>query len=458
MISSISTSDAHSARPIHSTRMRSTVLAGMIGNAVEWYDYGLYGYLAPVLATLFFPAKNALNSLMATFGVFAAGFLMRPLGAIAFGHLGDRLGRKKALVISVSLMAVPTGLIALLPTYAEVGAIAAVLLVLLRLLQGFSVGGEFTGSIIFLVEHAPPSRRGFIGSWAGFSTNAGCMLGAGVGALLVTVLGRQAVVEWAWRLPFLLGAMLGVVGVFLRLTVDETPRFQSLVKSEGVARVPLLEALHHQRRQMLTAFSLLWLSSVGFFIVFVYLPSYLGNVAGLPLHWAMLINWLAMLVVGLVIPPVGALSDRIGRKAPMLFATSGLLVLSYPLFALLAQGNFTLCLVAQCIFALLLAMLVAPLYALLVELFTTRARYTALSLGFNIATALFGGSAPLLATYMVKQTGNARSPGIYLMLTQGPHCWCYSRSVTPIGSRCVDLNHQPFCGALPRIQPKPTGR
>jgi MHS family proline/betaine transporter-like MFS transporter len=219
----------------------------------------LYGYLAPVLATLFFPAKDALNSLMATFGVFAAGFLMCPLGAIAFGHLGDRLGRKKALVVSVALMAVPTGLIALLPTYAEVGATAAVLFVLLRLLQGFSVGGEFTGSIIFLAEHAPPSRRGFIGSWAGFSTNAGCMLGAGVGALLVTVLGRQAVVDWAWRLPFLLGAMLGVVGVFLRLTVDETPRFQSLVKSEGVVRVPLFEALHHERRQMLTAFSLLWL-------------------------------------------------------------------------------------------------------------------------------------------------------------------------------------------------------
>jgi MHS family proline/betaine transporter-like MFS transporter len=396
-----------------------TVLAGMIGNAVEWYDYGLYGYLAPVLATLFFPSKDPLDSLMATFGVFAAGFLMRPLGAIAFGHLGDRLGRKKALVVSVALMAVPTGLIGLLPTHAEVGATAAVLLVLLRLLQGFSVGGEITGSIIFLVEHAPPARRGFIGSWAGFSTNAGCMLGAGVGALLVTVLGRQAVEEWAWRLPFLLGAVLGVAGLFLRLGVEETPRFQSLAKSEGVAPVPLFEALGHERRGMLTAVSLLWLSSVGFFSVFVYLPGYLGNVAGLPLHSAMLINWLAMIVVGVVIPPVGALSDRVGRKPPLLFAAAGLLALSYPLFWLLARGDFTLCLVAQCTFAALLATLVSPLYALLVELFKTRARYTALSLGFNIATALFGGSAPLLATYLVKQTGDARSPGLYLMLSAG---------------------------------------
>jgi MHS family proline/betaine transporter-like MFS transporter len=394
-----------------------TVLAGMIGNAVEWYDYGLYGYLAPVLATLFFPSNDPLDSLLATFGVFAAGFLMRPLGAIAFGHLGDRLGRKKALVISVTLMAVPTGLIALLPTYAEVGATAAVLLVLLRLLQGFSVGGEFTGSIIFLVEHAPPARRGFIGSWAGFSTNAGCLLGAGVGALLVTVLGRQAVTEWAWRLPFLFGAVLGVVGLVLRLGVEETPQFESLAKSEGVAPVPLFEALGHERRAMLTAFSLLWLSSVGFFIVFVYLPSYLGNVAGLPLQSAMTINWLGMVVVGVVIPPVGALSDRIGRKPPLLVAAAGLLALSYPLFWLLARGDFTLCLMAQCTFAALLATLVAPLYALLVELFKTRARYTALSLGFNIATALFGGSAPLLATYMVKQTGDARAPGLYMMLS-----------------------------------------
>jgi MHS family proline/betaine transporter-like MFS transporter len=397
--------------------MRWTVLAGMIGNAVEWYDYGLYGYMAPVLATLFFPSKNPLDSLMATFGVFAAGFLLRPLGGIAFGHLGDRLGRKKALVLSVALMAVPTGLIGLLPTYAAVGATAAVLLVLLRLLQGFSVGGEFTGSIIFLVEHAPPQRRGFIGSWTGFSTNAGCLLGGGVGALLVTVLGRQAVEEWAWRLPFLLGAVLGAVGLFLRLGVEETPRFQSLAKSEGVAPVPLFEALGHERRAMLTAFSLLWLSSVGFFIVFVYLPSYLVKEAELPLHSAMLINWLAMVVVGVVIPPVGALSDRVGRKPPLLFAAMGLLFFSYPLFSLLAQGEFTLCLAAQCIFAALLATLVSPLYALLVELFKTRARYTALSLGFNIATALFGGSAPLLATYLVQQTGDAHSPGLYLMLT-----------------------------------------
>src|SRR6516162_5181882 len=417
----IATPDAGPSRdqPPRPPRMGWTVLAGMIGNAVEWYDYGLYGYMAPVLATLFFPSKDPLDSLMATFGVFAAGFLLRPLGAIAFGHVGDRLGRKKALVASVALMAVPTGLMAVLPTYAEVGAIAAVLLVLLRLLQGFSVGGEITGSIIFLVEHAPPSRRGFVGSWAGFSTNAGCLLGAGVGALLVTVLGRQTVEEWAWRLPFLLGAVLGVAGLFLRLGVEETPLFESLAKSEGVARVPLLEALGHERREMLTAFSLLWLSSVGFFTVFVYLPGYLANVAGLPLHAAMVINWLAMIVVGVVIPPVGALSDRVGRKPPLLFAATGLLVLSYPLFWLLAQRDFTLRLLAQCTFAALLATLVSPLYALLVELFKTRARYTALSLGFNFATALFGGSAPLLATYMVKQTGDARSPGLYLMLSAG---------------------------------------
>src|SRR5262249_52316764 len=160
---------------------------------------------------------DPLTSLMATFGVFAAGFLMRPLGAVAFGHLGDRLGRKKALVVSVALMAVPTGLIGLLPTYAQAGSLAAVLLVRSRLLRRLSVAGEFTGSIVFLVEHAPASRRGFIGSWAGFSTNAGCLLGSGVGALLVAVLGQQDLDAWGWRLPFLLGAGLGVVGVYLRL-------------------------------------------------------------------------------------------------------------------------------------------------------------------------------------------------------------------------------------------------
>jgi MFS transporter, MHS family, proline/betaine transporter len=410
--------ETHTAQEaVRTSRMLPTVLAGMMGNAMEWYDYGLYGYLSPILATLFFPSGDPLTSLMATFGVFAAGFLMRPLGAVAFGHLGDRLGRKKALVISVALMAVPTGLIGLLPTYAQAGSLAAVLLVVLRLFQGFSVGGEFTGSIIFLVEHAPPAQRGFIGSWAGFSTNAGCLLGSGVGALLVAVMGRQDLEVWGWRLPFLLGAGFGVVGLYLRLTVDETPHFQSLTESQGVARLPLHEALRHQGREMVSAFSLLWLSSVGFFTVFVYIPGYLTRIGRLPLDSAMTINWLGMVVVGVVIPLVGAWSDRVGRKPPLLLAAAGMLVLSYPLFWLLSRGDFVLCLVAQCIFAMLLATLASPLYALVVELFTTRTRYSALSLAFNTATTLFGGTAPLLATYLVERTGDPCSPGLYLTLS-----------------------------------------
>jgi MHS family proline/betaine transporter-like MFS transporter len=414
----VATPETHPAEePVRPARMRRTVLAGMTGNAVEWYDYGLYGYLSPILATLFFPSGDPLTSLMATFGVFAAGFLMRPLGAVAFGHLGDRLGRKKALVVSVALMAVPTGLIGLLPTYAQAGSLAAVLLVVSRLLQGLSVAGEFTGSIVFLVEHAPASRRGFIGSWAGFSTNAGCLLGSGVGTLLVAVLGQQDLDAWGWRLPFLLGAGLGVVGVYLRLTVEETPHFQNLTRSQGVARLPLREALRHQGREMVSAFSLLWLSSVGFFTVFVYMPGYLTGVGRLPLGSAMTVNWLGMVVVGVVIPLVGAWSDRVGRKPPLLLAAAGLLVLSYPLFWLLSRADFALCVVAQCTFGVLLATLVSPLYALLVELFTTRARYTALSLPFNTATALFGGTAPLLATYLVKRTGDPCSPGLYMALS-----------------------------------------
>src|SRR5262245_33251115 len=344
------TPETHMAQePGRPSGMRRTVLAGMIGNAMEWYDYGLYGYLSPILATLFFPSGDPLTSLMATFGVFAAGFLMRPLGAVAFGHLGDRLGRKKALVISVALMTVPTGLIGLLPTSAQAGSSAAVLLVGLRLLQGFDGGGEVTGAVTFLVEHAPPARRGFIGSWAGFSTNAGCLLGSGVGALLVTVLGRHDLEVWGWRLPFLLGAGFGVVGLYLRLTVDETPHFQSQTASQGVARLPLQEALRHQGRGMVSAFSLLWLSSVGFFTVFVYIPGYLTRVGRLTLDSAMTINWLGMVVVGVVTPLVGAGSDRVGRKPPLLVAAVGMLVLSYPLFWLFSRGDFVRCLAAQCI-------------------------------------------------------------------------------------------------------------
>jgi MHS family proline/betaine transporter-like MFS transporter len=249
------------------------------------------------------------------------------------------------------------------------------------------------------------------------STNAGCLLGSGVGALLVLVLGRQDLEAWGWRVPFLLGAGLGVAGLCLRLSVEETPQFQHLTESQGVVRLPLGEALRHQRWEMVAAFSLLWLSSVGFFTVFVYLPGYLTRVGRLPLDSVMIMNWLGIVVAGVVTPFVGAWSDRIGRKPPVLFAAAGLLILSYPLFWLLAQGVFVLCLTAQCLFAVLLATLASPQYALLVELFTTRARYTALSLPWGVAAALFGGTAPLLATYLVERTGDPRSPGLYLMLS-----------------------------------------
>jgi MHS family proline/betaine transporter-like MFS transporter len=396
--------------------LKRTLLAGMAGNVMEWYDFGLFGYFAPVMADLFFPAADPTAALLATFSIFASGFLMRPVGAAVFGHFGDRFGRRKTLAVSVILMAVPTCLIGLLPTYAEAGETAAVLLTLLRLLQGFSVGGEYTGSITFLVEHADRRRRGLIGSLPVFSATLGILLGSGIGALLTRGVDKAVLEDWAWRLPFLFGIAVGGIGLYLRMGIEETPSFRTLQQSGNVCRFPLAEALRHYRRELLTVVGLLWLQCVAFYIVFVYLTTYLSEVIGMSFGDALTINTLSMVLLCVLIPLMGALSDRVGRRPTQLLGATGFLSLSYPLFALIARGDFTTCLFAQCVFAVMLSAIVAPQAAMLVEIFATRARYTAQSLGYNVAQALFGGTAPLAATYLIDATGSKLAPGLYLTL------------------------------------------
>lgn len=397
--------------------LRKTVIAGMIGNVMEWYDFALFGYFAPVIARLFFPSDHHLVSLINTFGVFAAGFLMRPVGAALFGHLGDTIGRKKALAASVILMAIPTFLIGLLPTYQEIGAMAPILLTLCRLLQGLSVGGEYTGSITFLVESAPPSRRGFIGSWTPFSAGVGTLLGSGVGALLTSDLTEHALYSWGWRIPFLLGIVVGGVGLYLRSSLAESPDFEAVRNSGEVAASPVREALTHRRAEILTAVGLTWVAGTAFYILFVYMTAYLESILKQPLGTALGINTISLALMVILLPVMGALSDKIGRKPLLIGATMGFALLSYPLFRLLSHDTFGFILAAQIVFALLVAAYYAPLSATLVELFPARERYSGLSIGYNLSVALFGGSAPLVATYLIKETGNILSPSFYLIVS-----------------------------------------
>jgi MHS family proline/betaine transporter-like MFS transporter len=406
-----------------------TVVAGVIGNVLEWYDFALFGFLTPVIAPLFFPSTDRLASLLDTFGVFALGFLMRPFGGVLFGHIGDKFGRKVALQWSVLLMAIPTTILGLLPTYAQVGLLAPLLLTLLRMLQGISVGGEFIGSMSFLGEHSSPARRGFTGSWSTFGGGLGNLLGSGVAALATSLIPEPHLSTWGWRVPFLGGLIVGLIGVWLRRGVTESPRFEQAVKAGETARSPVLRALQEERRGLILTVGLALMLSVGFYLPWVWLSTWLSRINSphLPLATALKVNTVAMAVMIALIPVGGWLSDRFGRKRIMLLGCAALAVAVYPLFVLLSSGRPTRDLEAQLVIAVLVALVQGPAPAAFVELVPTRTRYSGIALAYNGTLALLGGTTPLIATWLIDETGYALAPAFYLLAAVigcGIAVWC----------------------------------
>lgn len=393
-----------------------TLITGAVGNVLEWYDFALYGYFAPVFAAMFFPSEQLSASLFSAFGVFAIGFLARPLGALLFGYIGDTVGRRDALAWSVTLMAVPTVAVGLLPTYAMIGIAAPLALTLCRFLQGLSVGGEFTGSVTFLVEHAAPSQRGYIGSWAGFSAQIGALLGSGVGALVASSLTDEALHQWGWRIPFLLGSLIGFVGWYLRTRIPESPAFEQARQAGALCTSPIREVFTHQRIAVARVIGLVWLHGVGFYLLYVYLTTYLSTVTTVPLATVLTINTMCMLLLAVLIPLMGRLSDTIGQKPLLLIGAVGLAITVYPSFIWLTSGDLSLLWGAYVWLTVLMSCYFGPFFAVVVELFPTQQRYTGLSAGYNIAAALFGGTAPLIATLLIEWSGNILSPSLYVIL------------------------------------------
>lgn len=393
------------------------VLSGSIGNAMEWYDFAVYGYFAKILAPLFFPSEDKAAALISVFGIFAAGFVMRPIGALIFGYIGDKYGRKKALLLSVVLMAIATALLGFLPTYAQVGVLAPILLTLLRLIQGVSVGGEFTTSISFIVEVAPANRRGFYGAWTTFSVVAGILLGSAVGALVESMFTTQQITDWVWRIPFILGIVLGAYGLYMRRDLKEPESFLKAKEAGQLLKSPLLFALKNQYKDILLIIGLLWVFSVGFYMPFIYLPTFLSVEEHIPLAFALDINSIVMFILLGLIILMGYLSDRYGRKKILLFGMGGFLLFSYPIFYLLGNTTHIDIFMAILFLAIFTSALQGTIPTFLSENFSTKVRVSAMSFSYNIALAIFGGTTPLVATYLIKLTGNNLSPGYYLAFT-----------------------------------------
>lgn len=395
--------------------LKKVIFSCMIGNALEWYDFALYGYFATVIGKLFFPSTSQFASLMATFGVFAAGFLMRPLGGIIFGYIGDKVGRKNAMMWSIYLMAIPTAAIGALPTYESIGWFAPLILTIIRLLQGVSMGGGFTGAMIIVVENSDTNRRGFYGSWVVFSLLIGVLLGSAIATLTTHLLSDDQLIAWGWRVPFLISIFGGYVGTYMRKYLHETEEFEENHK-ESSPPIPIMSLLAENAKTIAYVVAIELTLAIGFYLIVTFINNYLISMVGMSHGDALLLNTISIIAMGLVIPLSGKLSDQYGRKRVLFTAAMGFVVFTYPLFQLLDSTPIIVPLMAQVCLALLMGVFFAPIPATLVELFPSSIRYTALSVAHSLSMTIFGGTAPFVATTLIAYTGDQTSPAIYLAL------------------------------------------
>lgn len=411
----MNTSDTVTVQRPDPAVLRRATIGATIGSVVEWFDVAVYAYLATTIAKVFFPKSDPAAQLMSTLALFGIAFLVRPLGGIFFGHLGDKIGRQKTLAWVLLLVSGATVLIGLLPGYATIGVAAPVLLAVLRLLQGFSAGGEMGGASAFVAEHAPPRRRGFLVGWV----EMGCILGFLLGSVVVLVIGLlttdEQMLAWGWRIPFLLAAPLGIVGLYIRNKLEETPEFAALQQNKQVSRSPLVETITKHWRSILRVAAYSLFQNAALYVILTFIPTHLKSNLHRSANLSTAAAVVAMTAICILIPIWGALSDRIGRK-PVLAASCILMaVCAYPLFVLMAQGP-TGALVAYLLLGIILSIFLGVTLSAMNEMFTARVRMGGFSIGYNLSVSLFGGTAPYLMQALVTNTENLASPAFYLIV------------------------------------------
>lgn len=386
------------------------IISASIGNALEWFDLVVYGFFAVTIAKLFFPNQDETVSLLLTLGTFGVSFFMRPLGALVLGVYADRVGRKAALTLTIVLMMIGTLMIAVMPTYASIGLLAPAGIVLARMIQGFSAGGEFGTATAFLSEQSP-TRRGFFASWQVASQGITTVLASGFGALLTTTLSPDQMQSWGWRIPFFFGLLIGPVAYYIRTRLPETPEFLTA----ETTKTPLGDTFSNQKERLLVAIGLVVLATVAAYIT-LYMPTYATRQLGIPPAAAFAATIMQGVMLFIFAPLVGSWSDRHGRTGIMLGAALLFVLLAYPAFHLLESSPTLGTMIAvQIVIGILLAAYYGALPALLSELFPVQIRTTAMSLGYNIAVTIFGGFAPFILTWLISATGNKLAPSFYLI-------------------------------------------
>ncbi|MDY0835502.1 MULTISPECIES: glycine betaine/L-proline transporter ProP [unclassified Pseudomonas] len=409
---------------VDDAKMRKAITAAALGNAMEWFDFGVYGFVAYVLGKVFFPEASPSVQMIAALATFSVPFLIRPLGGLFFGRLGDKYGRQKVLAATIVIMSISTFAIGLIPSYDSIGIWAPILLLLAKMAQGFSVGGEYTGASIFVAEYAPDRKRGFLGSWLDFGSIAGFVLGAGVVVLISAVIGEEAFQSWGWRLPFFLALPLGMIGLYLRHALEETPAFQQHVEQleqgdrEGLAggpKVSFKEVATKHWRSLMTCVGVVVVTNVTYYMLLTYMPSYLSHNLHYSENHGVLIIIAIMVGMLFVQPMIGFVSDKIGRKPFILFGSIALFFLAIPAFMLINSGKLGLIFSGLLIIAVVLNFFIGVMASTLPAMFPTHIRYSALASAFNISI-LVAGLTPTAMAWLVETTNNLYMPAYYLMV------------------------------------------
>lgn len=413
-MSNDSTRKPHDEKSLALYRRRA-IVATVIGNGFEWFDWTVYSFFAVTIAKQFFPTGNELTSLLLSVATFGVGFVMRPVGGMVLGVLSDRVGRKFALSLTIVLMALGTGLVGITPSYEKIGLAAPLIVVFARLLQGFSAGGEMGGATAFLTEYAPPESRTFYSSWIQASIGLAVLVGTGIGTIVTSTLDAEALNSWGWRVPFLLGVLIGPVGYFIRSRIDETPVYSAMRESEKTDS-PLKEVVRLYPRQTFASFSMVILWTVSSYVFLYYMPTYSVRSLHLPQSAGLISGMLGGTVLFVVSPIIGKLADKYGQRPFLSGAAIAMLLFAYPMFAWVVNApSLGSLLVFQAFFGFLIAVYSSPILTAMADLFPARVLSTGLSVAYNFAVMLFGGFGPFFITWLIAKTGNNMAPAFYVM-------------------------------------------